>query len=64
MGASAPKEFLVDVHGVRPDALTVDALVRLELVARREGCRVRLRGAPRELVQLIAFMGLAEVLLD
>ena len=64
MGASAPKEFLADVHDVRPDALTVDALVRLQLVARRDGCRVRLRGASKELVQLIAFMGLAEVLLD
>jgi len=64
MGASAPKEFFVDVHGVRPDALTVDALVRLQRVARCDGCRVRLRGASKELVQLIAFMGLAEVLPD
>ena len=64
MGASAPKELCVDVQGVRPDALTVDALARLQLVARRDGCRVRLRGASQELLQLIAFMGLTEVLAD
>ena len=62
MGASAPKEFFVDVHGVKADALTVDALARLQLVARHDGCRVRLRGASKELLQLIAFMGLTEVL--
>ena len=33
---------LCDVHGVEPDAVTVDALARLQLAARRHGCRVRL----------------------
>jgi hypothetical protein len=51
-----------DVSGVDPDAVTVDALARLELAARRHRCRVELRNASAELVELVAFMGLAEVL--
>jgi ABC-type transporter Mla MlaB component len=51
-----------DVAGVEPDAVTVDALARLQLAARRHGCRVRLRGASDELRALVAFMGLADVL--
>ncbi len=43
---------------VRPDAVTVDALARLQLTARRLGCRLRLRHASSELRELIAFMGL------
>src|SRR5262245_48969081 len=53
-----------DVSGVEPDAVTVDALARLQLAARRFGCRVRLRNASPELVQLVAFMGLEDVLPD
>jgi ABC-type transporter Mla MlaB component len=53
---------ICDVRGVEPDALTVDALARLQLGARRHGCRVHLRGASRELLDLVAFMGLTDVL--
>jgi ABC-type transporter Mla MlaB component len=55
---------LCDVHGVEPDAVTVDALARLQLGARRHGCQVRLRGASAELLELVEFMGLADVLPD
>jgi len=55
-------EVLCDVRGVGPDAVTVDALGRLELAARRHGCRVRLRGVSHELLELIELMGLSEVL--
>jgi ABC-type transporter Mla MlaB component len=51
-----------DVRTVEPDAVTVDALCRLQLAARRQRCRVRLRGASDELLSLIAFMGLTEIL--
>jgi ABC-type transporter Mla MlaB component len=51
-----------DVDGVEPDAVTVDALARLQLAARRHGCRVHLRGASEELLDLLAFMGLRDVL--
>ena len=51
-----------DVAGVEPDAVTVDALARLQLAARGYGCKVRLRHATDELTQLVAFMGLDDVL--
>ena len=57
-------EALCDVRGVEPDAVTVDALARLQLAARRRGCRVRLRHASPALLDLVAFMGLTEVLTD
>jgi ABC-type transporter Mla MlaB component len=53
-----------DVHGVDADAVAVDALCRLQLAARRHGCRVRLRHASEELLELVAFMGLTDVLPD
>lgn len=51
-----------DVRDVRPDAVTVDALARLQLAARRLGCRVHLCNASPELSDLVAFMGLDDVL--
>jgi ABC-type transporter Mla MlaB component len=53
-----------DVHGVEPDAVTADALARLQLAAGRRGCQVRLRSASSELLDLLAFMGLRDVLPD
>ena len=53
-----------DVSGVDVDAVTVDALARLQLAARRHGCQVRLRNASRELLELVTFMGLRNVLPD
>jgi len=55
---------LCDVGGVEPDAVTVDALARLQLAARRHGCLVRLRAASHELRELVGFMGLENVLPD
>jgi len=51
-----------DVDGVAADAVTVEALARLQLAARRHGCRVRLRNASAELLDLVAFIGLRDVL--
>ncbi len=55
---------LCEVSGVDPDAVCVDALARLQLAARRYDCQVRLRGASPELLELVAFMGLHDVLPD
>jgi ABC-type transporter Mla MlaB component len=53
----------VDVTGFETvDAVTVDALARLQRGARAQGCQVRLRGASDQLLQLIEFMGLRDVL--
>jgi ABC-type transporter Mla MlaB component len=51
-----------EVAGVDADAVAIDALARLALAARRRGCRVRLCGASEELLALVAFVGLADVL--
>ena len=50
-----------DVAGVPSDAVTVDALARLQIAARRTGCSIRLRNASPELCELVAFMGLSDV---
>jgi ABC-type transporter Mla MlaB component len=55
---------ICDVGGVAPDAVTIDALARLQLGAGRHGCRVRLRNASAELRELVDFMGLRDVLPD
>jgi ABC-type transporter Mla MlaB component len=55
---------LCDVTGVEPDGVTVDALARLQLGAQRSGCRVRLRNASSELLELVDFMGLRDVLAE
>ena len=60
--ASAPEIALCDVATVDPDAVTVDALARLQLAARRRGCTVVLRNASPPLVDLVALMGLTDVL--
>ena len=51
-----------DVADVEPDAVTVEALARLQLAARRRDCRVELRKASRELLELVELMGLTHVL--
>lgn len=52
-----------DVTGVaRPDVVTVEALARLRLTARRRGWRLVVGGAGRDLRALLRLLGLAEVL--
>ena len=53
-----------DVHEVDPDAVTADALARLQLAAGRRDCQVRLRNASTDLLDLLLFMGLSDVLPD
>ena len=56
------KALVCDLSGVQPSAVTVDALARLAVALRRQGSRLLLKHASPELVELIDFMGLAEVL--
>lgn len=60
--APGPDIVPCDVTDVEPDAVTVDALARLELAARRHGRRIVLVGASRQLLRLVRLMGLDEVL--
>ena len=57
-----PAIGLCDVGGVQADAVTVDALARLQLAARRYRCRIHLRRASTQLRELLAFMALSDVL--
>jgi ABC-type transporter Mla MlaB component len=58
----AASQLVCDVGAiVAPDAVTVDALARLQLTARRLGCQLRVQHASAELRGLLAFMGLSEV---
>jgi ABC-type transporter Mla MlaB component len=59
---TSPEVAFCDVSDVPADAVTVDALARLQLAARRTGCVVRLRNASPELLGLVRFMGLENVL--
>ena len=53
---------LCDVTTAGPNAVTVDALARVHLAARQHGCGTRLRGASSELIELLDFAGLRDVL--
>ena len=62
LAATRPALAVCDVQAVEPDAVTVDALARLQLAATRTGCRVLLRHASDDLLALVEFMGLENVL--
>jgi hypothetical protein len=54
--------YVCDLSGAQPTAATVDSLARLALLLKREGSRLVLRHASHELMELIAFMGLSDLL--
>jgi ABC-type transporter Mla MlaB component len=60
---AGPRRVVCDVAALaRPDAAAVDALARLQLMARRLGRQVCLSGASDELVELLSLAGLLGVL--
>lgn len=61
LSQSRASVVLCDVTGIDPDAVTVDALAKLQLAAQRCGCEVRLCRASNELLDLVSFMGLEDV---
>jgi len=61
LASSAAEVALCNVSGVEPDAVAVDALARFQRAAHRYGCQVRLRHASSDLLELVAFMGLRDV---
>ncbi len=62
MAAPAPIPTVLDVSQLTADAGTIDALARLQLSARRLGRHIQLEGSSDDLRDLIAFVGLADVL--
>jgi hypothetical protein len=59
---SGARELVCDVRHIHADVVAIEALARLQLVARRRGCRARVQSASRELVALRDFMGLGELI--
>jgi hypothetical protein len=54
---------ICDVGGIaEPSAVTVEALARLRLTARRLGADIHVRGAHDRLRQILAFTGLGEII--
>ena len=62
MAAPAPSPIVVDVRAASPDVRTIDVLARLQLGARRRGRPLLLRDPSAELIDLITFVGLSDVL--
>jgi ABC-type transporter Mla MlaB component len=60
--SSRAEVAVCDVRGVDVDGVTIDALARLQLAACRHGCRIQLCNASSELLALVDFMGLTNVL--
>lgn len=61
--AHAAAEVVCDVGALAdPDVVVVDALARLQLAARRLGRQIRLGNAGTRLQELLALLGLSEVL--
>jgi ABC-type transporter Mla MlaB component len=56
-----PEVAFCNVAGVDSDAVAVDALARLQHAAQRHGCSVRLQDASDDLLDVVAFMGLEDV---
>lgn len=61
---SARSPIYCDVGDVAADAVAIEALARLQLAAQHRGCQVRLRNASSNLLDLVALVGLTDVLPD
>jgi ABC-type transporter Mla MlaB component len=55
---------LCDVSRVRADTVLVETLLRLQLTARRLGGRIRVHRAMADMLELLALVGVSDVLLD
>jgi hypothetical protein len=62
MGEPHPRPLRVDVRAIAPDLAAVDAVLRLQLEARRVGEEVVLCGTSSDLRALLDLCGLTEVL--
>ena len=60
--ATRAEVALCDVSALSPDAVSIDALARIQLTARRLGGHILLRSATADLCGLLALTGLSGVL--
>jgi hypothetical protein len=59
---SGAEVILCNVAEAAADAVTLDALARVHLAARRRGCDTHVQGASGELLALLDFAGLRRLL--
>jgi ABC-type transporter Mla MlaB component len=64
LSLSHARKAVCELSEVDPDAVAVEALARLHLAARRCGCRLSLIRVSDELRDLLAFVGLSELLAE
>jgi ABC-type transporter Mla MlaB component len=62
LDARLATRVVCDVAAADPDAAIVDCLCRVQLAARRHGCRLEIRAAPVALQELLCLIGLTDVL--
>jgi ABC-type transporter Mla MlaB component len=62
MADARARRIECDVAALAADVGTIGRLARLQLTARRQGCQIDLRNVSNELRDLLAFVGLADVL--
>ena len=61
LASSDADTVVCDVRTLTADLRAVEALLRLQLTAVRAGARIRLYGASPELEELLAFVGVTDV---
>jgi ABC-type transporter Mla MlaB component len=62
LAAAKPDVVICDLTiCITPETETVDALARLQLTARRSGAKLTIRDASTQLQELLAFVGLDDV---
>ncbi|MGH2721757.1 MAG: hypothetical protein ACRDJO_09150 [Actinomycetota bacterium] len=62
LGPAGAGLVVCDVSGLAPDAVTIDALARVQLTVRQLGGEIRLRNACDDLRGMVDLMGLHEAL--
>lgn len=55
-------KIIFDAAGLAPDATSIDRIAKLQVAARRAGAELSLRDPSDALCDLIAFVGLVDVL--
>ena len=64
MAAPGPHTVVCDVTKTGATMVSVDALARITLAAKRQGCSTQLQGASDELLELLELAGLRELFPD
>jgi STAS domain-containing protein len=62
MPGDNPYAIVCDASALKADAASLDMLARMQLAAKRAGVEIRIRRVPDDLLELLAFAGVADAL--